>query len=155
MRVSFDAAYGDRAVLDAVAALRAGDRRPAAALLRETGGDWDRKAHRVDRLALDADCHRAIAEWAAAEPGSADAQMVHARALVVRAWAVRGTSYARYVRSSAWSDFFEGLRAADAALPDAIAQAPEDPMPWAAFSILPRFRTRVHRRVTLAAHRRP
>ncbi len=100
MRVSFDPAYDDHAVLDAVAALRAGDRRPAAALLRETGDDWDRKAHRVGRPAHDEDCHRTIAEWVAAEPGSADAHMVNARALVVQGWAIRGSAYARYVREA-------------------------------------------------------
>ena len=131
MSVSFDVAYGDHAVLDAVAALRTGDRRPAAALLRETGGDWDRKEHRVGRLALDTKCHRAIAEWAAAEPGSADAQMVNAKALVVQAWNIRGGAYARYVRKSAWSGFFERLQAADSVLPTVIAQAPDDPTPWA------------------------
>jgi hypothetical protein len=138
MRVSFDPAYDDRAVLDAVAALRAGDRRPAAALLRETGDDWDRKAHRVNRLAHDEDCHRTIAEWVAAEPGSADAHMVNARALVVQGWAIRGSAYARYVRESAWSDFFDRLHAADAALSAAMARAPQDPTPWGIAVLLAR-----------------
>ncbi|MFI0373581.1 hypothetical protein ACH35V_37475 [Actinomadura sp. 1N219] len=138
MGLSFDTAYGDLAVLQCVAALRTGDWRPAAGLLKETSGDWDRKAHRVDRLAEDADCHPALAEWVAADRDNADAHMVDAGAKVVQAWEIRGSSYARHVDKSAWAGFFAGLHDAQTALLSAIERAPDDPTPWGISVLLAR-----------------
>ncbi|MEU9024343.1 hypothetical protein [Actinomadura sp. NPDC048394] len=126
-----DPAYDDRTVLQVASTLRAGDWRPAAALLHDSARDPDRKAHRVDRLGFDKRCHSAIEAWVSAQPGNPDAHLVRARALVVQAWAARGNSYAKQVSKKAWPVFFDRLRAADAAVSGAVGLAPDDPTPWA------------------------
>jgi hypothetical protein len=115
--VDFDPAYGDSALLAGAQMLRRGDWQPAMILLRETGNDWDRKTHRVTRLAHDLKAHDTISAWVAAEPDNPDAHSVNARALVNKAWAVRGNSYAKQVGQGKWKGFFEHLNAADGASP--------------------------------------
>lgn len=88
---------------------------PAAALLRTTGRDWDRRVHRVSVLARQlpvAVCER----WAADRPGDGDALVLRAFVQSVRA-AAQGRAAARRAEQAC-------LRAADA--------CPEDPTPWLA-----------------------
>jgi Domain of unknown function (DUF4034) len=137
--VRLDPAYDDApVVLPRLQALRSGDWGPAARLLEETGRDWDRRAHRVNRLAQGLGECEAIAAWVAAEPDSPDAWLLHTRALVWQAWRIRGSARAARVPKRAWAGFFEHLHAADAALDRAIELAPDDPTPWGIAVLLAR-----------------
>lgn len=86
---------------------------PVAGLLRETGPDWDRRAHRVSVLARTLPASLVDA-WAARHPGDRDALVVRAYVHVVRAASPAAVHYAE-------------AACAQAALAD-----PEDPTPWTA-----------------------
>ncbi|WP_432118840.1 hypothetical protein [Streptomyces sp. bgisy032] len=88
---------------------------PAARLLRATGWDWDRRAHRVSVLARNIPA--VIPErWAADRPGDGDALLLSACAAVARV-AAGDAATARQTERAC-------LRAADA--------CPGDPTPWLA-----------------------
>jgi hypothetical protein len=88
---------------------------PAARLLRTTGRDWDRRVHRVAVLARNAP--PAVPDrWAADRPDDADALVLHAYVLSVRA-AAEGRAGAHRAEQAC-------LRAAEACT--------EDPTPWLA-----------------------
>ena len=112
----------DDAALDAVRAASAqGHRQAARSLLAHTGDDWDRRAHRVTVLASEPDAVARAHDWLLAEPGSADAAVLHALARVRRA--LRGE---------------EDPAAARRACRDAAALAPADPTPWLGLLMLER-----------------
>ncbi|WP_406451210.1 hypothetical protein OG782_15250 [Streptomyces sp. NBC_00876] len=130
--VSFDQAYGDRELRTAAHALvRRSDWRPARDLLLAGGSDWALKDHRVDYLARKAVGSRVLWEWANAEPSDADPLTVLSRSEIVRAWAIRGTTRAKYVRKNAWPKFFGILAHADSLAAQAGKRAPLDPTPRA------------------------
>ncbi|MFF4653885.1 hypothetical protein [Streptomyces sp. NPDC001381] len=88
---------------------------PAAHLLRATGRDWDRRAHRVSVLARSLPA--VVAQrWAADRPGDGDALVLRACVETIRAPA-EGHAAVRAAERTC-------LRAAEA--------CPEDPTPWLA-----------------------
>ncbi|MEU1184821.1 hypothetical protein ABZ464_45855 [Streptomyces sp. NPDC005820] len=88
---------------------------PAARLLRATGRDWDRRAHRVSVLA--GQLPAVVSQrWAADRPGDGDALVLRACVETLRAPA-EGHAAVRAAERTC-------LRAADA--------CPEDPTPWLA-----------------------
>ncbi|KQV14547.1 MULTISPECIES: hypothetical protein [unclassified Kitasatospora] len=128
--VSFDRAYGDLDLRQAGDALaRRGDWHPARDLLLATGEDWALKEHRVSYLANRAVGKPVLQQWAEAETQSGDPLAVLAEAEVTRAWAIRGNGRARYVRKSAWPQYFEILGQADRIAREAGRRAPLDPTP--------------------------
>ncbi|MFF3939450.1 hypothetical protein [Streptomyces phaeofaciens] len=108
-----DPALDDVELGVARAALAQGRWQAARALLARTGDDWDRRAHRITVLALEPYAAAWAHEWLLAEPGTADAAVLHALAQVRRA--LRGK---------------EDPDPARQACRTAAALAPADPTPW-------------------------
>ncbi|MEV1066472.1 hypothetical protein [Streptomyces sp. NPDC050263] len=108
-----DPALDDSQLVVARAALAQGRRQPVRALLARTGDDWDRRAHRVAVLALEPHAAAWAHDWLLAEPGCADAAVLHAMARVRRA--LRGKDDPAVARAACRS---------------AAALAPADPTPW-------------------------
>ncbi|MGV9940786.1 hypothetical protein [Streptomyces sp. NPDC003401] len=115
------AALDDAELASARAVPARGRRQAVRSLLARTGDDWDRRGHRVTVLALEPHAAASAQEWLAAEPGSADASVLLALALVARA--LRGG---------------ETPAAARAACRAAAAAAPADPTPWLGLLMLER-----------------
>ncbi|GAA3782181.1 hypothetical protein ACFS5L_24270 [Streptomyces phyllanthi] len=88
---------------------------PAAQLLRATGRDWDRRAHRVSVLARSLPAV-VSQRWAADRPGDGDA-------LVLRAF-VEATR--------APAEGYTAVRRAEQTCLSAAGACPEDPLPWLA-----------------------
>ncbi|WP_320773911.1 hypothetical protein [Streptomyces sp. CRN 30] len=110
---TFDEALDDAELVCARAALAGGRWQTARSLLAHTGDDWDRRGHRVTVLAREP-CAAALArDWLLTEPGSADAHVLLALALV-RA-ALRGGADPETARDACRT---------------AAEQAPADPTPW-------------------------
>ncbi|MEU5259887.1 DUF4034 domain-containing protein [Amycolatopsis sp. NPDC021455] len=119
----------DARVAEAVAAYRAGDWQPAAALLTDLGTGWDRRAFAVQQLGdAAADDDGPLKAWQAS--GSADAAAVNAQGLVALAWQIRSSYTPEHVSEEQWAGFFRVLEDAEAATRAATEAAPEDPTPW-------------------------
>ncbi|WP_164413022.1 hypothetical protein [Streptomyces salinarius] len=118
---AFDEALDDAELIAARAALAQGRWQSARSLLVHTGDDWDRRGHRVSVLAKEPHCAPWAREWLLADPGSADASVLLAHALVHRA--LRGKEKPARVR--------EACR-------DAAALVPADPTPWLGLLVLER-----------------
>ncbi|GGM01309.1 hypothetical protein GCM10010129_51050 [Streptomyces fumigatiscleroticus] len=118
---TFDEALDDTELAAARTDLTRGRWQTARALLARTGDDWDRRAHRVTVLAREPHCAARSREWLLAEPGSADAAVLLALALVRRT--LRGRGKPARAR--------EACRRAAALLP-------ADPTPWLGLLMLER-----------------
>ncbi|MGK3200484.1 DUF4034 domain-containing protein [Amycolatopsis sp. MEPSY49] len=119
----------DARLAEAVAAYRAGDWQPGAALLDDLGTDWDRRAFAVQQLGdAAADDDAPLKAWRTA--GSAAAEAVHAQGLVALAWQIRTSFTPEHVSEDQWAGFFRVLEEAEAAARAAAEAAPDDPTPW-------------------------
>jgi len=132
-------------------AARAGDPGPARELMATTRADPDRRARYVwvfgesttatpwaatpsdpERFAGPVDTTAAWTDrWEQAEPENPDAVLVRARSLIMRAWEVRGSGWARYVGANAAEEFQRLLLMALPLTDRAATLAPDDPTPWA------------------------
>ena len=129
--VRVDPALGDPVLEAALAAARSGDWKPAMTALAEIGTDWNRRGLYVNVLGTAAASgSKGLAAWRAAEPSSADAAVVYAQSLVVKAWNVRGGAYASLTSQSQFEKFHQILRVAPDEALKAAEMAPEDPTPW-------------------------
>lgn len=119
-------------VAAALDAARAGDWRPAAYWLAQRGTDWDLAWQRLGPfhdLATEDD--RWLAAWRQAEPGNADAALLHADALVTVAWRIRSSQLASQVTREQFEGFHRVLGQAEQAAYEAIRLAPpQDPNPY-------------------------
>ncbi|MFJ9781699.1 DUF4034 domain-containing protein [Amycolatopsis sp. NPDC101161] len=121
--------FADARLAEAVAAYRAGDWQPGAALLADLGTDWDRRAFAVQQLGdAAADDDAPVKAWRVT--GTADAEAVHAQGLVALAWQIRTSFAAERVSEDQWAGFFRVLEQAEEAVRAAAAAAPADPTPW-------------------------
>ncbi|MFD3700595.1 hypothetical protein ACFWUZ_31465 [Streptomyces sp. NPDC058646] len=109
-----------------------GDWRPAAAHVRAARpGDWDDRWSRLELLLQLAESDdRWLTDWRTAEPSDGDAATVDAQQLLRRAWAVRGSAYAKDVPDGDMRQFMATLPAVMAAAQRASELAPADPGPW-------------------------
>ncbi|MER5430334.1 hypothetical protein [Streptomyces sp. NPDC002588] len=108
-----DPALDDVELAAARAALSQGRWQAARSLLAHTGDDWDRRAHRVTVLALEPYAAAFAHDWLLAEPGCADARVLHALAQVRRVQ--RGKEDPEVAREECRT---------------ATELAPADPTPW-------------------------
>ncbi|MFD9797056.1 hypothetical protein ACFWXK_39635 [Streptomyces sp. NPDC059070] len=129
--VTLDAPDGP--LRDALAALHAGDRGPAAALLAGTRerAEWERRSTCVGRLATAA-LHSPgwLDDWLAQAPEDPDAVLVKAELCVHRAWEVRSAARAKDVAPEQFQAFFALLGDAVPVASAAARLNPTDPVPW-------------------------
>ncbi|MFD9004690.1 hypothetical protein ACFV0T_27650 [Streptomyces sp. NPDC059582] len=118
---AFAAALDDTELAMACASLGQGRWQAVRSLLLRTGDDWERRGHRVTVLARDPHSASGARDWLRADPGSADAAVLLAVALVRRA--PRGGERPDRAR--------DACRAA-------AALAPADPTPWLGLLLLER-----------------
>ncbi|ARF79682.1 DUF4034 domain-containing protein [Kitasatospora aureofaciens] len=112
-------------------AATAGDWKPFAAYLAEAGTDWNERYRRLWKLAEHASKDDGwLSAWRAAEPGSADAAVVHATALIDLAWQVRSSKQAKHVTREQFDAFHRVLGEATEASRAAAELAPDDPSPF-------------------------
>ncbi|WP_354644714.1 hypothetical protein [Kitasatospora camelliae] len=123
---------GQRETSQAIAAAAwGGDWRPAAAHVEAAGRDWDERWSRLELLAEIAQQDDAwLMEWRIAEPRSCDAATLVAKLSVHRAWAIRGSGYARQVPAQNMAKFRQLLPTAIEAAQRASLLGPENPGPW-------------------------
>ncbi|MFF3014823.1 DUF4034 domain-containing protein [Streptomyces sp. NPDC057939] len=117
----------------AVDAARDGEWEPAAGLLAVTAEhqDWAERRRLVEVFAdLAVEDERWLRIWRAKRPQDADAVVVHAHALLLRAWAARGEKYIKETSDSQVALFGELLPTAMYAAHEAARLAPADPSPW-------------------------
>ena len=115
----------------AVAAAEAGDWKPAAALLQDTGKDWERRAVAVARLATAAaEDDTWLLAWESEHPDSPDAAVLRARSTVFLAWNIRGGKRARYTTGEQFDGFHRTLERSREENARAAALSPDDPIPY-------------------------
>ncbi|MFD0531446.1 hypothetical protein ACFQ1I_40480 [Kitasatospora arboriphila] len=108
-----------------------GDWRAAAAYIKAAGTDWDEHWNRFELLrAIAREDDAWLTKWRDADPGDCDAATLEADLMVHRAWAVRGSGYAREVPAERMAEFRALLPAAIEAAQRATRLAPENPGPW-------------------------
>ncbi|GLF92938.1 hypothetical protein [Streptomyces yaizuensis] len=113
------------------AAAKAGDWQPAAALLAETGRDWERRALYSERLAGIAATDDAwLLAWEAARPGDPDAALLRARSTVFLAWEIRGAKRAQYTTGEQFEGFRRTLIRSREENARAAELNPDDPAPY-------------------------
>ncbi|WP_344072411.1 hypothetical protein [Streptomyces crystallinus] len=129
--VTVDAPDGPMA--DALAALHAGDRGPAAALLAGTRerAEWERRSTYVTQLAAAA-LHSPgwLDDWLDESPEDPDAVLVKAELCVHQAWEIRSAARARDVAPEQFQAFFALLGDAVPVASAAARLNPTDPVPW-------------------------
>ncbi|MEV6554043.1 hypothetical protein AB0M57_35910 [Streptomyces sp. NPDC051597] len=118
---------------DALAAVHAGDRGPAAALLAGTRerAEWERRSTYVTQLATAA-LHSPgwLEDWLAESPEDPDAVLVKAELCVHQAWEVRSAARAQDVAAEQFQAFFALLGDAVPVASAAARLNPTDPVPW-------------------------
>ncbi|MGW0316309.1 hypothetical protein [Streptomyces flavidovirens] len=117
----------------AVEAACRGDWEPAAGLLAATTDDedWEARWRLVEVFAdIAVEDERWLRIWRAERPKDADAVVVHAHALLLRAWAARGEKYVQQTSDGQLELFAELLPTAMYAAQEAARLAPRDPSPW-------------------------
>ncbi|WHM38759.1 hypothetical protein [Streptomyces sp. BPTC-684] len=118
---------------DALAAVHAGDRGPAAALLAGTRerAEWERRSTYVTQLAAAA-LHSPgwLDAWLAESPEDPDAVLVKAELCVHQAWEIRSAARARDVAPEQFQAFFALLGDAVPVASAAARLNPTDPVPW-------------------------
>ncbi|WP_406344558.1 hypothetical protein [Streptomyces sp. NBC_00648] len=129
--VTLDAPDGPMS--DALAAVHAGDRGPAAALLAGTRerAEWERRSTYVTQLAAAA-LHSPgwLDDWLAESPEDPDAVLVKAELCVHQAWEIRSAARARDVAPEQFQAFFALLGDAVPVASAAARLNPTDPVPW-------------------------
>ncbi|MBA4865048.1 hypothetical protein H1V43_27585 [Streptomyces sp. PSKA54] len=118
---AFDPALDDTELASARTALAQGRWTAVRSLLAATGDDWDRRGHRITVLAQEPSTAAWSREWRLAEPESADAVVLQACAMVLRA--LNGKERPDHVRKACHA---------------AAALVPDDPTPWLSLLILER-----------------
>ncbi|MFE7774053.1 hypothetical protein ACFU5O_09145 [Streptomyces sp. NPDC057445] len=117
----------------ALAAARAGDWEPAAALLASTGKDWElssRYTTALSGVAVDDDTW--LLAWEAARPDDPDAAVVRAESAIGLAWAARGGARAKDTTQEQFQGFHQLLLQAGTAVERAAELAgDDDPRPAA------------------------
>ncbi|MFJ3163251.1 hypothetical protein [Streptomyces kanasensis] len=128
------AAPQPQALTVAVAAARAGDWKPAAALFEETAAarDWERRTAYCEKLAdVAAEDDTWLLAWEAAHPDDPGAALVRARSSVFLAWRIRGAKRARYTTSEQFEGFHRTLARTRGEHACAAELAPhDDPSPY-------------------------
>ncbi|MGX1880906.1 hypothetical protein [Streptomyces sp. NPDC055287] len=117
----------------AVEAACQGDWEPASGLLASATDDedWETRWRLVGVFAdVAVEDERWLRIWRAERPRDADAVVVHAHSLLLRAWAARGVKYAGQTSDEQMALFAELLPTAMYAAREAAALAPRDPSPW-------------------------
>lgn len=129
--LSYDPTFGDLPLARALQDLRIGRWQGARDLLRATGHDWDRRTHRVRRLAETAAGSRTVESWQIAEPHNPDAFVLRSDTEVMRLF---------YARAAEHPDAFdhERLHHTVQACIRASSRFPADPMPWISLVTLAR-----------------
>ncbi|WP_331446938.1 hypothetical protein [Streptomyces xanthochromogenes] len=119
---------------DALRAAESGNWHAAADLLSRTGQEWDLRSRRAKALgAVAAQDDGWLLNWRAQRPGDADAALVHAHAMVVLAWLVRGSLGSEHTTREQFDGFHRVLHEARDACAEAVALAdPDDPSPYIA-----------------------
>ncbi len=110
-----------------------GDWEPASGLLAAATDeqDWETRWRLVEVFAdVAVEDERWLRTWRAERPRDADAVVVHAHALLLRAWEARGVKYAGETPDDRMALFAELLPTAMHAAREAAALAPRDPSPW-------------------------
>ncbi|MFD7446434.1 hypothetical protein [Streptomyces sp. NPDC059909] len=125
------AAPDPAALTAALTAAAAGDWKPAAALVEETGRNWDLRSFVCSRLAESAaEDDTWLLVWETARPGDPDAATVRARSTVFLAWRIRGGKRAQYTTGEQFAGFRRTLASSREETARAAALAPEDPTPY-------------------------
>ncbi|MET9428812.1 hypothetical protein [Streptomyces sp. NPDC003036] len=118
----------------ALAAAKAGDFRPAAALFDETAAtrDWEWRTRYCEEFAdVAAEDDAWLLAWEAAHPDDPGAALLRARSTVFLAWRVRGSQRARNTTSEQFEGFHRILARSREEHARAAALAPEgDPAPY-------------------------
>ncbi|MGW2562496.1 hypothetical protein ACWCXB_25235 [Streptomyces sp. NPDC001514] len=115
----------------ALASAVAGNWKPAAALLEETGRSWEARSYVCGRLAENAaEDDTWLLAWEAAHPGDPDAATVRARSTVFLAWRIRGGKRAQYTTGEQFEGFHRTLASSREETARAAALAPQDPTPY-------------------------
>ncbi|MEV8309368.1 hypothetical protein AB0P36_18975 [Streptomyces flavidovirens] len=117
----------------AVEAACRGDWEPAAGLLAATTDDkdWEARWRLVEVFAdIAVEDEHWLRIWRAERPKDADAVVVHAHALLLRAWAARGEKYVQQTSDGQMELFAELLPTAMYAAQEAARLSPRDPSPW-------------------------
>ncbi|MFE1558096.1 hypothetical protein ACFW6V_24350 [Streptomyces sp. NPDC058734] len=121
------------ALHSAVEAALRGEWEPAAGLLADTAErqDWAERWRVVEAFAdLAVEDERWLRIWRAKRPQDADPVVVHAHALLLRAWAARGERTIDQTSAEQVALFRELLPTAMYAAQEAARLAPLDPSPW-------------------------
>ncbi|GAA3374824.1 hypothetical protein GCM10020367_40200 [Streptomyces sannanensis] len=115
----------------AMAAARAGDWKPAAALFEEAGRDWERRSAYSERLSgIAAEDDTWLLAWESALPDDPTAALLRARSTVHLAGKIRGSRRAQYTTSEQFEGFHRTLVRSREENARAAALAPEDPDPY-------------------------
>ncbi|WP_305787395.1 DUF4034 domain-containing protein [Symbioplanes lichenis] len=126
---TLDPTFGDEEAQAFQAAVRSGDWRATRDLLAATG-DTNRRSTYLGLLT--AGNPSWIAEWIAAEPDSAPAQLVKGVTMTQWAWEARTARLAKDVSSEQFATFFRRLKLAEDALDAALARDPKEALAWSA-----------------------
>ncbi|KUN08471.1 hypothetical protein AQI95_08895 [Streptomyces yokosukanensis] len=115
----------------ALTAVRDGDWRPAAELLRVVGRDWERRSTVTGLLGTAAAEEDGwLLGWEAARPEDPDAAVVRAQSTVYLAWELRGALRAESTTREQFDGFHRTLAAAREDIARAAALNPDDPTPY-------------------------
>ncbi|MEU6344225.1 hypothetical protein ABZ883_25135 [Streptomyces sp. NPDC046977] len=115
----------------ALTAVRDGDWRPAAGLLRAVGRDWERRSAIAYLLAEKAaEDDEWLLAWESERADDPDAAVVRARSTVVLAWKLRGAKRSQYTTREQFDRFHRMLGSARAETERAAALNPDDPTPY-------------------------
>ncbi|MFF1421788.1 hypothetical protein [Streptomyces sp. NPDC058280] len=115
----------------ALAGVRAGDWQQAAALLADTGQDWERRSmYAYDLGAAAAKDDGWLLAWESARPDDPDAAVVRARSTVVLAWELRGGDWAKNTSGEQFDAFHRTLARSREEIARAAELNPQDPTPY-------------------------
>lgn len=115
----------------ALNAVRGGDWRPAAEVLRTLGRDWERRSAAAFLFAeYAAEEDDWLLEWEAEHPDDPDAAVVRARSTVILAWNIRGGKRAQYTTREQFEGFHRTLARSREEIARAAALNPDDPTPY-------------------------
>ncbi|MFI7226212.1 hypothetical protein ACIBO5_23590 [Nonomuraea angiospora] len=127
-RMRLGRAWDDPALEQVLPQVKAGRLEPGLELISQARGDNERRALRVEQLALAGASHTETLGRLAGD--DADGQLWLGAARIEQAWAIRGASYARYVGEDRLARFQEVLSSAAESLRQAAEALPDDPVPW-------------------------
>ncbi|MFJ4770344.1 hypothetical protein ACIP88_14655 [Streptomyces uncialis] len=115
----------------ALAAVKGGDWRAAAALMDAAGRDWQARTDLTYQLGgLAADDDSWLLAWENERPDDPTAALLRARSTVDLAWNIRGSKRAKYTTGEQFEGFHRTLARSREEHARAAALAPEDPTPY-------------------------